>query len=91
MESDLLAGRIVRDMGLIEHFEVETEEEAVVVFRERLLVQKGKGPGEVHVIYLDRDFEFSKEVLNAMHREFVRTREAQAVLRQNQPNPGTGL
>jgi hypothetical protein len=85
MESEIAVERVVRDLDLANRLEVGSEAEAAALLRERLLVQRGKEPGEVHVIYLDRSFEFSKQVLNAIHQEFVRTREARSVLRPNQP------
>ena len=83
MESDLAVGRVVQDLDLVTRFKVSTEEEAAALIRERLLVQQGKVPGQVHVVYLDRKYELAIEVLTALHEEFIRTREARAVLRPN--------
>lgn len=39
------------------------------------------------LIYLDRSNELALEILNGLHDEFVKTREARAVLRPNERAP----
>lgn len=87
MESDLAMERVVADLDLMNRFKVASDDEAKALVRERLLLQQGKGPGQVHVIYLDRKNEVAMEILQAIHEQFVRTREARAVLRPNVVGP----
>lgn len=84
-ESDAAVRRVIQELDLVNRLKVDSEDAAVALVAERLIVQSGALPGRVQVLYLDRKFDFSKEVLEALHTEFVRTPEAQAVLRPMSP------
>ena len=86
MESDWAVRRVVQELDIVGRHRLDSEEEAMASVRERLKVNPGS-VNTVGVMYLDRKFEFSKQVLQIIHEEFVRTREARMVLRPNAVGP----
>ena len=80
-EADEALRKVIQEHDLVARLKVGSEDEAVALMRERFIVHAGAEPGHVHVLFLDRKYDLSREVLEALHQEFIRTREARAVLR----------
>ena len=85
LESDYAVREVVQSLDLVSRFKLDSEEEAIERVREKLLVRPAKSPGRVTVMYLDRSNELALEILKGLHAEFVKTREARAVLRALEP------
>ena len=76
---DLLKG-VIADLGLVEHWGMESEEEALAHMRKKLIVKPGKEEDRMMVLYLDRNKALAQEILQAISDRYVEIKKRQQLL-----------
>ncbi|MDA0766694.1 MAG: hypothetical protein O3A87_06225 [Verrucomicrobia bacterium] len=78
--SDELLKGVIADLGLVEHWGMESEEEALAHMRKKLIVKPGKEEDRMMVLYLDRNKALAGEVLRAINDRYVTIKKEQQLL-----------
>jgi len=78
--ADNLLKGVIADLGLVEHWGMESEVEALAHMRKKLIVKPGKEEDRMMVLYLDRNKALAQEILQAISDRYVEIKKRQQLL-----------